>query len=197
MARNTRTPSPRSSGHEPAFRDTLSPENSLEVFDESGRFLLVMPKESVLRQRLVCRATVVALMARMDNEERVFLCKLSRRHPVHPGLWDISASSYLFPGESFLDAALRSLAARLVRAEMNLAPVVHMPPTPETRNRELVLFKSRPGSSHPPLRPEGEVEDTLFVDREELAALMRDMPELTTPALRLAAGHVFASPALP
>lgn len=170
------------------FRDSIGSDDALEVFDAKGKPLMLMPGEFARRQLLRCRAAQVAIM---DRDGRVLLAKYTKQHATYPGLWDISASGYLRPGESFLDAALRTVANRFVHPDGDLAFVTIIPASPATRNLDIALFRNRHGTFFPQLRPEGEIRHTMLVDEEELAALIREMPELVTPGLRMASEYMF------
>ena len=173
---------------ERAFRNGSSEHKSLEVFDDKGKLLMLMPQENILKQKLRCRMVLVAIK---DRDERVLLCKYTEQHSTYPKLWDISASGYLLPGESFLDAALRAVTLRFMHSEKDFSPAMHIQPSPENNNRELALFRNRPGFYYPQIRSEGEVHQTMFVDEEELTALLREMPEFISPDLRLAVEYIF------
>ena len=171
-----------------ALHTGADPENSLEVFDSGGRLLLIMPMAAALRQRLHCRAVAFALF---DKGKRIFLGKLPRTHSAYPGLWDISAAGYARPGEGMLDAVLREADSRLAYREQDISLAAKLPASPESANREIAIFTSKPSAFFPTLHPD-RLEDGMYVDEEELGALLRDMPELTTPALRLTAPYLFS-----
>ena len=145
---------------------------------------------SALQQGLRCRAALVAIK---DRDQRILLCRYAEQHPLYPGLWDISSFGYPYPGESCLDAALRITSSRFLQANKELLLVTRVPASPATANRELALFQNRPERFYPQVRPDGDITHTMSIDEDELAALLREMPELIAPTLRMIAGYVFSA----
>ncbi len=158
----------------------------LEVLDQAGRPLLVMPRDRVLRQRLRHRLVVVCLY---DREGRVYIQKRASGRSLHPGLWTISAAGHVLAGEGRADAAQRELAEELGIHGLELTLSVLAPPSPVTNNAEVSLFSTNPVSSVPRLNPDA-VEEGMFVDHDELRAMVTDLPHLLTPALIWTAGQL-------
>ncbi len=184
-------PAPVTRKKHPPRTSAFSPveQEQLEVLDSAGNPLLVMPRETVLRQRLPYK---VALVALRDQNGGIYLHKRSGARTRRPGLWGLSAAGVVLAGEAREDAARRNLAEELRIRDADLRVLACLPPSEETGHAELTLFTAeRPASSlfRDPLAGEGG----MYVDQDELEALARDLPHLLTPALHcvIAAGVLF------
>ncbi len=158
----------------------------LEVLDQSGKPFLVMHRDGVLRQRLRHR---VALVCLRDPEGRIYVHKRARGRSAYAGLWNVSASGRVLAGEARHDAALRELAEELGISGLELTLTARIEPSAATDNAEISLYCTHFVSAVPRPNPD-EIEQGMFVDRDELDALVRDMPHLLTPALIWAAEHM-------
>lgn len=160
-----------------AFQDL----ETLEVLDANGRPLLVMPKESVQRQHLRHKVVLVALR---DQDGKLYLHKRSRTRARQPSLWNISVSGPVLAGEARADTALRRLAEDLGIRNVPLREQAVIPPSATTDNVEVTLFLAGP-TALPPSPNASVVEESMYVDQDELEALARDLPRMLTPALHL------------
>ncbi len=156
-----------------------SEDECLEVLDRSGKTLLIMPRKSVLRHKLRHRMVLVCLR---DLEDKIYVHKRARGCATHPGLWNISASGLVLAGEARMDAALRELAKGPGVSGLELTLTVVAEPSVATGNAEISLYRTHPVSALPRPNP-ATIEEGMFVDRDELRALVRDLPHLLTPAL--------------
>jgi hypothetical protein len=154
----------------------------LEVLDEKGTPLLLMPRPSVLRQNLPRRTALAALR---DREGKIYLRRPQGRKSM-AGLWDISAARLILACESAYDAAMRAMRETLGLEPSRLENRGEIRACPDTDWNHILLFVSAPSVAlvNP---PPGEACDGMFVDREELEALRRHMPELLSLNLRLEA----------
>ncbi len=174
-------------------------EEQLEIFDARNQLIMYMPRGSALRQQLRRR---VALAALMDGQDRLFVTRLAKSQPFYPGCWNISAMGYTHRGETVEEAAQRELLAGLNYRESSrestkespsgLRLVISLPPSEATRNAEVHLFRTKPCAVFPAINRE-ILDDGLFLDQEEVAALLREMPESVSPALALGFRHIYGT----
>ena len=165
------------------------PEVSVEVLDNTNTVLLVMPLKQVLRQKLRYRVVLVSLR---NGRGEVFLHKRSVSHlESHIGLWNLAASGPVLAGESRYMAAARRLEEELGISGIELHEAARIAPTLMTDNTELTLYISSKNSAIPRMKPE-EAHEGMFVDREEIRAIMRDFPHMITPHLHLAQPYLFS-----
>lgn len=156
----------------------------IEVLDENARPLLLMPRAAALAQRLSHQA--VLAVAR-NREGQIYLHRRSERKKSYPGLWSVSASGLVKAGEALEEAALRKLDEEIGVSGLSLTHVTTAAPSAATGWGRISLFLSSPANILINPDPE-DISVGMFVDEDELAALMRDMPEMLTPALKWAAG---------
>ena len=152
-----------------------------EVLDGKGCVLMIMPKKSVQRHKLPHKVVLVALR---DQTGKLYLHKRSRTRARQPSLWNISVSAPVLAGEAREDTALRRLAEDLGIRGVPLRQLVVLPPSPATDNAETTLFLAGPTTLSPCPDPKA-VEEGMYVDRDELEALVRDLPHMLTRALHL------------
>lgn len=158
------------------------PARPVEVIDASGRPLMIMPLASVVRQNLRHKAVIVCLR---DAKGRMFVHKRPPESgPAHAGTWTAAAGGPVLEGESFHDAAERLLAEDLGLENLEKTEVDRLPSSQFTGNRVTAVFLTGKTSAMP------RVNEGMYVDREELMAILRDYPHLTTPNLRLAAHYI-------
>ena len=158
------------------------PEDELlEVLDAHGRSILFMPRGTVLRQKLPHRAVLIGLL---DQEQKIYIRE--QRWKGSRKLWDISAAGLVLAGESAEDCARRAMWKTLGIREPALTLLGKIAPSPRTEWRQSIIFVSRPARALINTPPEKNCAG-IFVDQDELAALRREMPELLSPNLLLAA----------
>jgi hypothetical protein len=149
---------------------TIPTDDLIEIIDEAGRPLLVMPQRLAIRQNLRHKRILVCLCNPAGD---IFL------HP-RGGLWDLAASAPVLAGESRYDAAQRCLDEALrIRGVELFETAKIIPPAPKD-HVDVTLFLTA-GTSAIPRTREG-----MFVDKEECQAMLRDFPHMVTPFLRLA-----------
>lgn len=155
----------------------------LEVLDSNNKPLLIMPRQQAVQQRLPLRVVLIVVR---NQEGKIYIHKRSNRKSTYGGTWAVSAAGYVQAGESLEEAALRELAEELsiTNVAVRLAAVAY--PSPSTDNSLSALFLTNP--AYVLITPDpAEIASGMFVDREELASMLREMPELIAPALRWAA----------
>lgn len=162
------------------------PEAFLEVADAFGKPLLIMPREHVLRQKLRHKAVAVCLRNACGN---IFLYKAQYRAATHyGGLWNLAAFGEVLAGESFYDAAERRLAEEIAVTGVELHETARLAPSPQTGNAETAIFLTTKNSMLP--RYDSR-QNGMFVDRDEIRALLRDFPHMVSPFLRQALPYLF------
>lgn len=162
----------------------------LEVTDNTGTPLLIMPEKQVLRHKLRHKGVIVCLR---NLQGQVFLYKRPQQPSMpHSGLWSFAASGRVYAGESFYDAAERRLEEEVAVTGLELTEVARLEPSPQTGNAEAALFMTARCSVLPRI-PEPGVQNGMYVDQEELRALLRDFPHMLTPFLHLAAPYLFSN----
>lgn len=147
----------------------------VEVVDGNDRPLMCVLPETALRQKLALRIVAVALRSR-DN--RLVLHKRGESGLGDPGKWDLY-TGFVRVGEAREDAALRLLLSEAGLSGIRLCLL----PGDENRkigSRLLTLFTAALPAGLYPQHPDQEL---LLVDADELAGLMRDVPELLSPEL--------------
>lgn len=163
-------------------RFDLPNDEILEVLDAEQRPLLLMPRRDALKQGLPLKVVLIVLR---DKLGRIYIHQRSSKKGSYGGSWGPSAAGYVKAGESFKDAALRELAEELGVTSVQLRRAAEVKPEPSTGMSYVVLFLSSPANVL--IRPDPEeIAGGMFVDRDELEALLRDLPELVTPALKWA-----------
>jgi isopentenyl-diphosphate Delta-isomerase len=157
----------------------IEPDELLDVVDSRNRPLLVLPRAQVHRQQLFHRSVLILVF---DQHNRLFLQKRSRAKLAYPGRWDVSSSGHVLAGESSEGAALRELCEELGLSPSRIGLRLEVPASVETGQEFVTLYATRCSGAE--VRTNGnEVEDGCFVDQEELDCMIRDYPELLTPAL--------------
>lgn len=169
-------------------RKTPSCETLLEVTDNAGKPLLIMPETQVYRHKLRHKGVIVCLR---NPRGQFFLYKRPQQASVPYGkLWIFAASGKVLAGESYYDAALRCLEEGLAITGLELTEVTRLAPSPQTGNAETALFVTARNSILPRV-PEPGVPNGTYVDQEELRALLKDFPHTVTPFLQLSASCSF------
>ncbi|WP_307831389.1 NUDIX hydrolase [Nitratidesulfovibrio oxamicus] len=176
----------------PGHHDDAAPADGvecLEITDERDRPLMVMPIAQARRQPVRHRVVLVMLY---DAEGRIYLQKRAANKRLYPGRWDLSATGHVLAGESREDAALRELREELGIAAGRLIRRAEIPATEATDFAHVTLFVVGPVGEAPQPNPD-EVADGMFVDADELDALLEHFRDMLTPALIWAAerGDVF------
>lgn len=156
------------------------PDCFVEVVDAKGKPFLVMPQRQALRQNLKRRSIVVCLR---NLAGKIFLHK-SQPVEGQGATWGLAASGAVLAGESRLEAAERLLQAELGIVRLDMEEHGFMPPTPGSGNVETILFVTAKTSAIP------HSPDGMFVDREELKAILRDFPHMAAPYLHHTATYL-------
>lgn len=161
----------------------------IEVLDEAQRPFMLMPRASALAQNLPHQVVLVVLR---DREGQIYIHRRAESKKNYAGLWSVSASGLVKAGEAAEDAAMRELDEELGISGVTLTHAAALPPAPETDWGQINLFISSPSNVLVKPNPD-EISEGMFVDEDELAGLLHDMPGKIAPALKWAAelGNLF------
>lgn len=170
----------------PAHAFAPSGSEIVEVLDAEARPFMLMPRPSVMAQKLFHRVVLVLVR---NREGLIYLHRRASAKKNYGGLWSVSASGFVKAGEALEDAALRELDEELGISGLPLSPAATAAPCPATDYAQISLFIAPPSNIMVNPNPE-EISEGMFVDEDELAALLRDLPEAVAPALKWAAGAV-------
>lgn len=160
-------------------------EGKIEVLDDHGRPLAVMPVADVHSQPLKHRVVLTLLY---DTQGRLYLQRRAHTKTLYPGRWDLSSTGHVLAGESREHASLRELNEELGVFPGKVTWVAHIPASQATEYADITLFSARLGGDRPCPNPQ-EVSEGIFVDREELEAMLENFREILTPAVIWAAGE--------
>ncbi|BBD07647.1 NUDIX hydrolase [Desulfovibrio ferrophilus] len=138
-----------------------------------------MPLDEAHRQALPHRSVLVIIY---DKDERIYVQRRCRSKAIYPGRWDLSATGHVKAGESRLGAALRELEEELRVRASNLTLLAEVAACPET-NWEFVTLYAASGVVGAPSPNPDEVMDGMYLDRDELEAMVENFREMLTPAL--------------
>ncbi len=161
----------------------------VELTDIHDRPLMIAPRRGVRRLGLIRRVVLVALR---DTRNRVYIQQRGPQCDALPGYWELSATGHVRAGESREDAARRELAEEINVRHARLVRLDEHPPD-ESSDAFSTLFLAGPTGERPEPNPE-EVSGGMFMDEDELKALVDYSPDRITPALRWAmnTGRLFA-----
>ncbi len=149
----------------------------VDTFDKP---VMVVSRQNTNKHSLYKRVVFIALK---DFKGRVYIQKRAK-HCALPDYWDLSAAGHVHAGESREDAARRELLEEINIHGTKLIRVAQRRPT-EFAASFGTLYLAGPTTEIPIPNAE-EVSDGMFVDRQELEALMDFDPEHITPALKWA-----------
>jgi hypothetical protein len=154
-------------------------EKLAEVVDNNDRPLLCMLPEEALRQGLAVRTVAVALR---ERHNRLIVHKRRELALGFMDSWDIY-TGFVLVGEARKDAALRLLASVAGLSGLSVTPVSAC----GGHTRASGLFALFTADLPTGLHPGHAADDMMPVDADELAGLIRDVPELLSPELVKAA----------
>ena len=154
----------------PEIADSL-----VEILDQRGRPLLLMPKQTALVKNMPHR---VALVSLRDRGGRQWLAHPRRSKPGKPRCLDFSARGQVLAGEAQADAAARLLHETLGLADAKAVQRAVLPPLASEGACRFTLFTAVQRSGQASFETEG-----LFVDADELAGLAEHFPDLLSPCL--------------
>lgn len=138
-----------------------------------------MPSASVHEQRLALKSVFVLIY---NKQGKFLLQRRADNKALAPGMWDISAATHVGATE-----ALEAAAERVLLKELNLSSVsLHYQKSQQEQIDDstlwISLYSANIGSRSLTPNPE-EVQDSLYVDAEELYSFYEHFPDMLTPVL--------------
>ena len=155
---------------------TESSPDRIYVVDAENRPLAVMSPEEVHAQGLAHRGVLLLIT---DRRGRLALRRLPADHPLHPGRWDVAGSGHVGADEAAEEAAQNRLPA----ADLgdNLRHVCTLAEGAGTGAEIVEIFEAElPDQAAQTLSRDLSF---LFVDRDELDALVSSFPDQLSPDL--------------
>lgn len=162
----------------PFLTDLPATEALIEFTDEQDRPLLIGPQSEAVRLGLRHRVVGVLFYEAPPSgrRQRVYV----RRRDS--GLWDLSSTTHVRVGESRESAARRALISQLFIREPEIHRLAECTLSENQKRLQVTLFTARSSAEYPaPVAP--ETQEGLFLDADELEALVRECADLLTPAL--------------
>ncbi|WP_084650544.1 NUDIX hydrolase [Desulfovibrio litoralis] len=154
----------------------------IEVLDNSGKTLMIMPRSELVKQELFFKAVLILFI---NKNKKIYIHKRAKHKKPYAGMWTCSATGFVKAGESFEEAAFRELFEEIAISGVRLNLIAKHKAEKNTGNAALALYISEPSNFIPCFNTD-EAEDGMFVDLEELNSLIVNFPELLTPALKWA-----------
>ena len=154
----------------PAASDRL-----VEILDQRGRPLLLMPKQAAVARNM---PHCVALVSLRERGGRQWLTRRRQHKPDKRQYLDFSARGQVLAGEARASAAARLLEEALGLQDAQPVPQAVLPPLAFEGARRCILFTAVLRGGQVFSRAEG-----MFVDKDELAGLAEHFPDLLNPSL--------------
>lgn len=164
------------------MKKTGKPESKpelVDIVDRHDRPLMVMPLAEAHRQSLYHRSVLVLVFG---PQGKLYLQKRGPHKSLYPNRYDLSATGHVQAGESRLEAAARELREELGLRAKTLTVLDTVSASEQTGYEFTTLFSAGRSDEAPRPNPE-EVAGGMFVDRVELAALVRDYRDCLTAGL--------------
>jgi isopentenyl-diphosphate delta-isomerase len=154
----------------PAAADRL-----VEILDQQGRPLLLMPKQTALTRNMPHRVALVLLRGRGG---RLWLARGPRQNADSPPCWDFSARGQVLAGEARAGAAARLLEKALGLPDTQPVQQAVLPPLAFEGARQCILFTAAQRGGQVASHAAG-----MFVDQDELAGLAEHFPDFLSACL--------------
>ena len=169
---------------------TVANESGIEILDNAGKTLCIMPEGPAMRQKLRHRAVLVCLR---NAQGHIFLYKKTAASPadLQGDIWLPAVYGRVLAGEARYDTGERLLEQMFGISGVDLFKAATFR-QPAAENADTTLFLTARTSSMPRVN-EREASDGMFVDREEFRAIMRDFPHMATPLWSLVLPYIFPS----
>ncbi len=157
---------------------TESSPDRIYVVDAENRPLAVMSPEEVHAQGLAHRGVLLLIT---DRRRRLALRRLPADHPLHPGRWDVAGSGHVVADEAAEEAAQNRLPAAAADLGDSLRHVCTLAEGAGTGAEIVEVFEAElPDQAAQTLSRDLSL---LFVDRDELDALVSSFPDQLSPDL--------------
>ncbi len=173
----------------PYNQDPLEKENLVEVFDNRGETFMLMPLEMARKQKMSRRIVFVILK---DHKNRVLLAKKKENIKQNNPLWTLSGYDNVYAGESAEGAVLRELKNSFNIEGIKLKELRTLPFMENDIPLSATIFLAGPWKDRFELNLD-YVHDAMFVDKDELAGLLKFQPEMfhTLLVWALRSGWIF------
>lgn len=148
------------------------------VVDADNRPLAVMSPEEAHAQGLMHRGVILLLR---DRRGRLGLRRLPPDHPRHPGRWDVAGGGHIGVDEAAEEAALRHLPSVAADLGDSLRHVRTLAEGAGTGRETVEIFEAELPGQIVHILTGGPA--FLFVDRDEMAALVASYADQLTPDL--------------
>jgi isopentenyl-diphosphate delta-isomerase len=148
------------------------------VVDKDNLPLAVMPPEQVHLQGLRHRGVILLLT---DRHGRLVLHRLPADHDLFPGRWDVTGSGHIAAFEAAEEAAERHLPPALRPVDESLRHVATLPEGAGTGNEVTEIYEISLSDQAAGILA-GDLA-FIFVDRDELEALVASYPDQLSPDL--------------
>ena len=150
-------------------------DNLVEILDQLGRPLLLMPKQAALSRNMPHRMVLVSLYERGG---RLWLARSRRQKSDTPSCWDFSARGQVLAGEARAGAVMRLLEETLGLADVHPVQRAVLPPLVFEGAWRFTLFTV--------VRRRGQISsgaEGMLVDKDELAGLAEHFSDFLSPCL--------------
>jgi isopentenyl-diphosphate delta-isomerase len=147
----------------------------IEVLDQRGRPLLLVPRQSAQAMDLPHRSALVLLR---EGDGRLWPARSPARSPNDVQRWDFSARGPVLAGEAGTSAAARLLLEALGLPDMQPIRQAVLPSLAFEGARRCILFTAVLRRGQVPSQAQG-----MFVDKDELAGIAEHFPDLLSPCL--------------
>lgn len=151
----------------------------LEVVDLNNRAVGLMSWEHVHDQQLLHRSVQVCLY---NQEHKLFIRKRSSQKTRYPDCWDLSATGHVRAAETPKEAAIRKLKDGLGIVVSRVVLLQSIPAEASTGFEFVSLFSADANAQVPQPDPR-EVSQGLFVEKHELASMVRLFADQLTSEL--------------
>lgn len=151
----------------------------LEVMDKKNRPLGAFSRHDVHRLNLLHRSVLVLFY---NTNKELYIQQRSRKLCSYPGYWDLSAAGHVQLGESTQEAAQRELEEELGVYIRRLHLKCQLPASEDTGYEFVYLYSAGRCAQKPSPNP-AEIQNSFFVQKNELACLIDSFAQLLTPAL--------------
>ncbi len=158
-------------------------ENPLvEILDNKGRAIVYMPLSESIKKKLTRKISLITIK---NKKNQILLKKYTTKKSPHP-LWDISIYSDVYAGESFEEAALRSMQSQF---KIKTESLLELTQIPYVNADEIPLLATIFTTSKLSIQEQmlsifyKHSSETMFIHTHELEAIITHSPELFTAEL--------------
>jgi len=169
---------PKRRGRKPKESVERIKRELIEFVDEDCQSLGILPRGEVHALGVFHKSVHIFLF---NSKGEIYLQKRGLDREEFPGLWSSSASGHIDPGEPLAYCAQRELKEEL-GIKVKLEEVLHVKPIPETNWECVTLFEGLTDKIPKP-NPH-EILEGRFFKAEEVERLLRETPEIFSPAFR-------------